>query len=1206
MNTNILNLLEEQINVSLGITLPHFINDGRTHYFSDPDHHNPKNTAGHYKIYKDGMIDGFAIAYVGSYWTGGSRLNDGNGDRQFYQIEGNNQGRKINLDEAQIRYLKEKDEERKREILLKRKSVANLAKEVIGGAELILKDDPLLYLIDKKIPPIGLYKTKTWDNKDIILVPLQNVKGEIQGYQKIFENGSKKNQTGFGPNGSFFLIGTIDPKKPHKIYVCEGVATGISIFVATQTTTCPALNTSNLKATVLAIKGEYPNHEVIGLGDHDDQWKEGKVPSHAGYKAMTEAMNAINSYFKLPSFDSLVSSAFLDDSEQVVKYPTDFNDLFRLAGPEEVRRQIAENSPIPLPNNFKSQPVIPTSELSGHFLAQFDTFFAALEDPSANPSFMLKAPAASGKTSMFMRSLARVCETSPRIRGAAYFPTHALAKQETENARNLGIDAIQIFGRSEPGYCKKNDAIKLYHSLGGSGNTFETFCDDGEGSQCEHKTNCLYLNQFKSPRQLSCFTHAHLIQYPNGLEDDLYEGKRPHFIFVDETYTQGCEKNSLCPRAFFNENTKIPSDLKEIILDSLDNNKPMLKALRVSQIDDLIKEEGEKAVIQMIERFNGAPFSGELHKDNPCLKKWITHKAVSQIDDLIKEEGKKEVIYKIECFNGVPFSGELYSENPSVIRWANHKAAARIDAVLKELKSAYPSFNDITPSMKLEAAMCRLEKKERGINIRAPLRQIKLELEKTTRAGLTGVHMYTKRDGNAIISTHYVQPVSRHKRPIPYSQDQFQLEDSDYVPLIISDAHLNEDIVIKSLDLPFDLPLVQVNAEPNLEVIQVSSTELSGKSLALKGDQYMADVAKICEAEKPGRCLIIGPQKLVGNEKNGIPEHPTIKKLKDRGAQTIHWKGLRGIDRFKDTPVVITIGRLQPPTTAIENQARCWYSEDNVPLNFNTEKLPSQYNMRDGTQRFAETFHMSDPRLRDFLYSHREAEIIQGVFRTRPIHGEKKKAYILTSIPTELKVDRLVDLRELRGNRAPQYIIPKLFKRFFDPKTNAPLVMPMGPSVLFPLVKDLFNSEEVLKNWVSRNGEDMKRFIADETGTTTEEISYRLGGSRGRSRRAVVLLSDESLIRSALSEMHPGREIVIEGVATDVGIVPSLLKAFWDSTLEVGREVLEKVLEVTGDVNLVFNNIVEKLSQDALNDLNDLSAWDVWEAIKKLGPMEYG
>ncbi len=1211
MNTNILTLLEEQINSALGITLPHFNADGKNHYFSDPGHHNPKNTAGHYKIINDGVIGGVAIAYVGSYWTG-SLLNDGSTDRQFYQVEDNknNKGRKINLDDEQIRYLKEKDENRKREKLLKRKSVANLAKEAINGAELILDmSDPSPYLVAKNIQPLGLSKIRNWDNKDVLLAPAQDAKGEIQGYQSIFEDGFKANQTGFAPNGSYFLIGTIDPTTPHKIYLCEGVATGISIYMATEIATCAAFNTGNLQAAARALKSEFPNHDIIGLADHDDRWKKGKVPSHAGYKAMTGAMNAINSYFKLPSFEFLVASEFLDDSEQSldIKHPTDFNDLFCLAGPEEVRRQITENSQIPLPNNFKkSQPVIPTSKLREHFLEQFDPFFAALEDPSANPSFMLRAPAASGKTSMFMESLSKACESYPGIRGAAYFPTHNLARQETEKARKLGIDAIQIFGRNEPGYCKKNEAITLYHNLGGQGNTFKTFCDDGKGDECEHKSDCLYLNQFKSPRQLSCFTHAHLIQYPNGLEEDLYEGKRPHFIFVDENYTQGCEKNSSCPRAFFNENKNIPPGIKGIILDCLDDNKPLLKALREYEINEFIKEEGEKAVIHMIEKFNGVTFSGALHKDNPCVKKWATHKAVSQIDDLIKEEGEKAVTHAIETFNGgATFSGKLYSENPLVVKWANQKAVARIDAVLKELTSSYPSFDDISPSMKIETAISRLQKKERGINIRAPLRQIKLELEKTTRIGVTGVHLYTKKDGNAIISTHYVQPISRHKRPIPYSQNQ--LEDNDYVPLIISDAHLNESIVQKSLDLPFTLPLVQVNAEPNLEVIQVSSTELSGKSLALKGDQYMQDVFNIAEAEKPERCLIIGPQKYVGNEKNGIPAHPTIEKLKNLGAQTAHWGGLRGIDRFKDIPCVITFSRLQPPTSVIENQARCWYSDDNVPLNFNTEKLPVQYDMRDETQRWSETFYMSDPRCQDFLSSYREDEIEQGVFRTRPIHGSKKKAYILTSIPTELKIDRLVEIQELRGNRAPQYIIPQLFRRFFDPKNpNAPLVMPMGPGVLYPLVKDLFSSEDVLKNYISRNAADLKKFIADETGTKTEEISYRLGGSKGRSRRAVVLLSDEELIKGALSEMHPNREIVIEGVATDVGIIPSLLKDYWNSTLEVGREVLEKILEVTGvrEVNLVFNNIIENLSQD---DLNDLSAWDVWETIKKLGPrLEYG
>ncbi len=284
--SDILSRLENQINQQRGITLPHFINDGRKHYFPDPFHtHKPKNSAGHYNISQDGTGTGVAIAYIGSYWTG-SPLNEGSQDRRVIVNSSEQKGNKISLNQEQIEYLKKKDAERKEKKRQKNESTASVAKKVIANAELITDMQyPHPYLLSRQIPPIGLYKQKRWNGKEVLIAPAQNVQGDITGYQSIFPDGFKATQKEFNITGSSFQIGTIDPVNSHKIYVCEGVATGISVYVSTGITVRCVFSAFNLGPTALALKEAFPNHTIVGIADHDDQWKKIKRPHTRGITA---------------------------------------------------------------------------------------------------------------------------------------------------------------------------------------------------------------------------------------------------------------------------------------------------------------------------------------------------------------------------------------------------------------------------------------------------------------------------------------------------------------------------------------------------------------------------------------------------------------------------------------------------------------------------------------------------------------------------------------------------------------------------------------------------------------------------------------------------------------------------------------------------------------------------------------------------------
>lgn len=182
----------------------------------------------------------------------------------------------------------------------------------------------LAYINAKGIKPYGIRYGLYANKLPMIIIPLQNTKGQIRSLQFIWINEDGKRERRFLPGaekrGNFFTLGTITDGE--LIYVTEGYATGVSVYMATQTTTVIAFDAGNLKPVIENLTKSYPLSKIIIAGDDDE----------AGHEKARAASLLYGCSLRFPSF---------------LNQPgTDFNDLHQLLGLETVKQQLTSSTTI--------------------------------------------------------------------------------------------------------------------------------------------------------------------------------------------------------------------------------------------------------------------------------------------------------------------------------------------------------------------------------------------------------------------------------------------------------------------------------------------------------------------------------------------------------------------------------------------------------------------------------------------------------------------------------------------------------------------------------------------------------------------------------------------------------------------------------------------------------------------------------------------
>jgi putative DNA primase/helicase len=170
------------------------------------------------------------------------------------------------------------------------------------------------YLQAKSVRSYGLRKEVGGD----LIIPICTSTGEIVSLQTIDTNGQKRFLQDGAKKGNYFLIG--QPEK--QIVVCEGYATGASIFEATGIAVAVAFDAGNLELVAKGLASRYADTKLILAAD-DDYAK----PMNTGLTKARDAALAVGGLLAIPCFTS--------ERKPDAK---DFNDLHAAEGLDAVKR----------------------------------------------------------------------------------------------------------------------------------------------------------------------------------------------------------------------------------------------------------------------------------------------------------------------------------------------------------------------------------------------------------------------------------------------------------------------------------------------------------------------------------------------------------------------------------------------------------------------------------------------------------------------------------------------------------------------------------------------------------------------------------------------------------------------------------------------------------------------------------------------------
>lgn len=154
---------------------------------------------------------------------------------------------------------------------------------------------------------------------DCLLVPVTDGK-RIHSLQRISADGEKRFHKGGKVQGHFYPIGLTET--PKDLYICEGIATGLTIYQLHKTPVIVAFNAKNLIPVAECMRWRYPDAAIVIAGDNDHT-TPGNPGMAAAEIAAARSTGADNSTsWVVPDFTGL---PYTDKD-------TDYNDLAILRG----------------------------------------------------------------------------------------------------------------------------------------------------------------------------------------------------------------------------------------------------------------------------------------------------------------------------------------------------------------------------------------------------------------------------------------------------------------------------------------------------------------------------------------------------------------------------------------------------------------------------------------------------------------------------------------------------------------------------------------------------------------------------------------------------------------------------------------------------------------------------------------------------------
>lgn len=131
--------------------------------------------------------------------------------------------------------------------------------------------------------------------RELLLIPARDVHGTLHTLQFISPDGAKKFLSGGKISGCYFAIG----RPLDSILVCEGVATGATLYAATGRAVAIAFSAGNLQPVATALRGKFPDLSLIIVADND------VTPGNPGLTRATQAARAVGGLLAVPRFEGV-------------------------------------------------------------------------------------------------------------------------------------------------------------------------------------------------------------------------------------------------------------------------------------------------------------------------------------------------------------------------------------------------------------------------------------------------------------------------------------------------------------------------------------------------------------------------------------------------------------------------------------------------------------------------------------------------------------------------------------------------------------------------------------------------------------------------------------------------------------------------------------------------------------------------------------
>lgn len=149
------------------------------------------------------------------------------------------------------------------------------------------------YLERKRVDAIGIRRLR-----DMLLIPARDAAGRLHTLQFIGADGTKRFLSGGRIAGCYFAMG----RPANGLLLCEGYATGATLFQATGGAVAVAFNCGNLPAVARALRAKYPVLRIVICADNDTV-----TPGNPGLTRAREAARAVGGFVAVPRFDGVAN-----------------------------------------------------------------------------------------------------------------------------------------------------------------------------------------------------------------------------------------------------------------------------------------------------------------------------------------------------------------------------------------------------------------------------------------------------------------------------------------------------------------------------------------------------------------------------------------------------------------------------------------------------------------------------------------------------------------------------------------------------------------------------------------------------------------------------------------------------------------------------------------------------------------------------------